>query len=95
MKAMELSEREQIMFDLFKSKMIFKDKKKKIITVDELSDALKKAKEKPRGGSRALTVSVRYLGFKIAQRGYSIHRVSDLGRGNKAQYRMERMTRGG
>lgn len=82
MNDLNLSDREQIMFRTFK--------KKQETSVEELDKALRLAGEKPRGGSRSLTVSVRYLGYKIAPQGYYIERVSHLGRGNKARYRLHK-----
>lgn len=86
MNELNLSEREKIMFETFKKH------DGSSVSVDDLSDALKKAGEKLRGGTRSLTVSVRYLAYKIAPRGYSIQRISNLGRGNKAAYRMSRFS---
>jgi hypothetical protein len=85
MNELHLSTREQIMFDTFK--------KHGETSVEDLQAALKKAGEKPRGGTRSLTVSVRYLAYKIAPRGFSIQRVSALGRGNKARYRLNKPRR--
>lgn len=85
MNEMNLSNREQVMFNVFK--------KNPETSVEELDKALRKAGEKPRGGSRSLTVSVRYLGFKIASKGYAIERISELGRGNKARYKLHRPRR--
>ena len=85
MNELNLSEREQIMFDTFK--------KRDVTTVDDLSDALLKAGKKFRGGTRSLTVSVRYLAYKIAPRGFYIQRVSGLGKGVKAQYHMHKPRR--
>lgn len=85
MNELNLTEREQIMFTTFK--------KHPETSVEDLAEALKKAGERVRGGTRSLTVSVRYLAYKIAPRGFSIQRVSALGRGNKARYRMNKPRR--
>ena len=86
MSELQLSTREQIMFDMFK--------KTPEMSVDDLSAGLKKTgKKKLRGGSGSMTVSVRYLAYKLAPLGYYFERLSDLGRGNKARYRMHRHPR--
>jgi hypothetical protein len=85
MSELNLSTREQIMFDAFK--------KHDEITVDDLTAALKKSGEKLRGGTRSITVSVRYLAYKIGPRGFYIERISGLGRGNKGRYRMHKPRR--
>lgn len=86
MEGINLSTRERIMFDVFK-------KNPKDTSVDDLTVALKKAGEKFLGGTRSLTVSVRYLAYKIAPKGYYIERISDLGRGNRARYKMTKVRR--
>ena len=87
MNTTELSTREKIMFRIFRQNARSKTK----TSVEELMTALRRMKTKPRGGTRSLTVSVRYLGYKLAPKGYVIERVSALGRGNKAEYEMRKL----
>ena len=78
----EFTKREKVMFDKLK---------KGPATTDELLDELKKKGVDISSGHHAMTVSIKYLGFKSAQLGYIVRReVGGRGRGNTARYSMRK-----
>jgi len=78
----ELTKREKVMFDKLK---------RGPASTDELLEELKKKGVDISSGHHAMTVSIKYLGFKSAQMGYIIRRdVGGRGRGNTARYSMRK-----
>jgi len=72
---MNLTENEQRLFNLLKSKAQ--------ITMDEIVDEFDSSRH-------ALGVRIKYLSAKVAAHGWIIKRTSSIGRGAKATYSMEK-----
>jgi len=85
--ASDLSEREKLFFNHFK-------KHKNLTPIDLVNlvkENLPAGKKLPKNIKNSCIVTVKYLGAKIAKDGYSINRVSDIGRGNKAIYQLKKV----
>lgn len=80
-----LTKRETIIFDLLK-------RKKGGATTLDLMDALRAGKIKiPKTQHHTMTLSLKYLAFKVSPHGYIIRRTSGgQGRGNIATYAMNK-----
>jgi hypothetical protein len=75
---MRLSPNEQEIFDLFLAK--------ETLTLDEILS------EFPAKRS-SMVVRLKYLSAKISEEGWFIRRISSIGRGAKAQYKLERTSK--
>ena len=79
-----LTPREQLMFDELK--------RRRKMSIMELMDLVKGPRAKrPDYYKSSMTVSVKYLGFKIAHLGYYIERISGRGRGVNAVFELKKL----
>lgn len=76
--------REKIIFDTLK--------RRKSATTNDLMDALREGGVKiPKTKHHTMTLSLKYLSFKVAQQGWIIRRIEGgQGRGHIARYAMEK-----
>jgi hypothetical protein len=79
----KLSPREQRIFNLLKSA--------KIATLTRITEFLRQAEERQDIAEGSVLGTVKYLSGKVPQLGYRITRTSNVGRGNKAVYRMQKI----